>query len=72
VCVGHRFAMIEATVILAQLLKRYQFSWVEGQSLEPILSLVWTTKKPMRFNVSPIDHQQKTEESPIARSIASE
>lgn len=72
VCVGHRFAMIEATVILAQLLKRYQFSWVEGQNLEPILSLVWTTKKPMRFNVSPIDHQQKTEESPIARSVASE
>lgn len=54
VCVGHRFAMIEATVIMAQLLKRYRFSWVEGQALQPVLSLVWTTKQPMQFKVEPI------------------
>ncbi|MFT5594733.1 MAG: putative RND superfamily exporter protein/cytochrome P450 [Oceanicoccus sp.] len=56
VCVGHRFAMIEATVIMAQLLRTYRFSWVEGQTVKPILSLVWTTKQPMRFKVERINH----------------
>ena len=56
VCVGHRFTMIEATVILAQLLRAYRFSWTEGQTVKPVLSLVWTTKQSMRFNVEPIDH----------------
>ncbi|MFT4908525.1 MAG: putative RND superfamily exporter protein/cytochrome P450 [Oleispira sp.] len=53
-CVGHRFSMIEATVILSQLLRHYRFSWAENQTVEPILSLVWTTKKSMRFNVEAI------------------
>jgi len=58
VCVGHRFAMIEATVIMAQLLKHYRFSWVEGQTLEPVLSLVWTTKQPMKFKADAIERVQ--------------
>jgi hypothetical protein len=48
--------MIEATVILAQLLRAYRFSWTEGQTVKPVLSLVWKTKQSMRFNVEPIDH----------------
>jgi predicted RND superfamily exporter protein/cytochrome P450 len=54
VCVGHKFTMIEATVILAQLLRAYRFSWTEGQTVKPVLSLVWTTKESMRFTVEPI------------------
>lgn len=58
ICVGHRFSMIEATVILAQLLRAYRFSWVEKQTVEPILSLVLTTKNAMRFNVEAIGPTQ--------------
>jgi len=54
ICVGHRFTMIEAAVIIGQLLRSYRFIWPEGQKVEPILSLVWTTKKSMRFKVEPI------------------
>ena len=57
ICVGHRFSMIEATVILSQLLRHYKFTWAENQTVEPILSLVWTTKKSMRFNVEAINTQ---------------
>jgi len=57
ICVGHRFTMIEATVILGQLLRSYRFSWPEGQSVEPILSLVWTTKKSMNFIIKPITNK---------------
>ena len=53
-CVGHRFSMLEAAVILGQLLRRYRFTWSEGQKIEPILSLVWTTKSSMRFKVEAI------------------
>jgi predicted RND superfamily exporter protein/cytochrome P450 len=54
-CVGHRFSMIEATVIFSQLLRHYRFSWAENQTVEPILSLVWTTKNSMRFNVEAVN-----------------
>jgi cytochrome P450 len=32
-CVGHRFSMIEATVIFSQLLRHYRFSWVGNQTM---------------------------------------
>jgi len=57
ICVGHRFTMIEATVILGQLLRSYRFNWPEGQTFEPILSLVWTTKKSMNFIIEPITNK---------------
>ena len=59
ICVGHRFTMIEATVILAQLLRAYRFSWPENQTVEPILSLVWTTKQSLRFNVETISSENR-------------
>lgn len=59
ICVGHRFTMIEATVILAQLLRAYRFSWPEDQTVEPILSLVWTTKQSLRFNVETISSENR-------------
>ena len=59
ICVGHRFTMIEATVILAQLLRVYHFSWPEKQSVEPILSLVWTTKQSLRFSVEKISSENR-------------
>jgi hypothetical protein len=51
--------MIEATVILAQLLRVYHFSWPEKQSVEPILSLVWTTKQSLRFSVEKISSENR-------------
>ncbi len=54
ICVGHRFTMIEAAVIIGQLVRNYRFTWPEGQKVEPILALVWTTKQSMRFKIEPI------------------
>ena len=51
ICVGHRFTMIEAAVIIGQLLRSYRFSWPEGQKVEPALSLVLTTKSALQFKV---------------------
>jgi cytochrome P450 len=58
ICVGHRFSMIEATVIIAQLIRAYRFTWPEGQNVEAILSLVWTTKQSLKFNIEPIAQPQ--------------
>lgn len=65
ICVGHRFSMIEATVIIAQLIRAYRFTWPEGQNVEAILSLVWTTKQSLKFNIEPIVQPQRGKASKV-------
>lgn len=53
-CIGHRFTMLEAGIVLAQLIRNYRFEWIPGQDMRPVLRLVWTTHNGIRFKITPL------------------
>ncbi len=55
VCIGNSFAMMEAKLILATIAKRYHFSPVADQKLEPQAQITLSNKGGMRVKVSARD-----------------
>jgi len=53
-CIGHRFTMLEAGIVLAQLIRNYRFEWIPGQDMRPVLRLVWSTRNGIRLKVTPV------------------
>jgi len=51
VCVGANFATIEATLILAALLNRFDFSLLPGQSVKPVARLTTRPEKQIMMRV---------------------
>jgi len=51
VCVGAGFAMMEATLLLAALARRFRFELVPGQDLEPLFSVTLRPKQGMKMVV---------------------
>jgi len=52
ICIGNAFAMIEATAILATLLRRARFAPVEGHEPEPIARVTLLPRGGMPLKVS--------------------
>ena len=52
VCVGANFATIEATMIIARLIRRYDFSIEAGQSIEPVARLTTRPKEQIIVRAS--------------------
>ena len=54
ICVGHQFSMVEATVVIAQLVRHYHFELLPGQKIRPFLQLVWTMKDNLNVKATPL------------------
>lgn len=52
-CVGHRFTMLEAAILIVQLLREYRFGYIAGQNVEPFLRTSLSTKNGIRLTVTP-------------------
>lgn len=52
-CIGHRFTMLEAAILIVQLLREYRFSYIPGQNVDPFLRTTWSTKNGIRLQVTP-------------------
>ena len=51
-CLGDRFALLEAKLILAMILREYQFELVSKRSLEVVPSLTTQPKHPIRIRLN--------------------
>lgn len=52
-CIGHRFTVLEACILVVQLIRKYRFEYISGQNVEPFLRTTWSTKNGIRLSVSP-------------------
>lgn len=53
VCIGHRFTMMEAMIVIGQFVRQYHFELEPGQNLKPFLKLVWGVKAGMKMRAVP-------------------
>lgn len=51
-CVGNRFTMMEAAMLVVPLLRQFDFELIPGQNLQPFLRTSWSTRSGIRFKVS--------------------
>lgn len=50
-CVGNRFTMMEAAMLLVPLLRTFEFELIEGQNVKPFLRTAWSTRSGIKFQV---------------------
>ncbi|MCY4326981.1 MAG: cytochrome P450, partial [Rhodobacteraceae bacterium] len=53
-CIGSGFAMQEAIILLAALIRDLHFMLAPGQQPEPVMVLTLRPRKGIRFNVAPL------------------
>lgn len=51
ICVGATFAMVEATIVLAMLLRAFQLKLAPGQSIVPVGPLTLRPRDGMKMSV---------------------
>lgn len=64
-CIGHRFTMLEAGIVLAQLIRHYRFEWIQGQDMRPVLRLVWSTRNGIRLKTTPLAQTASTTDADL-------
>lgn len=52
-CIGHRFTMLEAAILVVQLIRHFEFGYIAGQNVRPFLRSTWSTKNGIRLTVTP-------------------
>lgn len=50
-CVGNRFTMMEAAMLVVPLLRTFDFTLVPGQNVQPFLRTSWSTRQGIQFRV---------------------
>ena len=54
-CVGNRFTMMEAAMLVVPLLRQFDFELIPDQNVQPFLRTSWSTRNGIRFKV----HQKR-------------
>ncbi|XP_072046328.1 cholesterol 24-hydroxylase-like [Amphiura filiformis] len=54
VCIGQQFALIEARVILSKLLRKFEFKWVPGQSMDLVEDITIKPKDGCKCYISAV------------------
>lgn len=50
-CVGNRFTMMEAAMLVVPLLRQFDFELIPDQNVQPFLRTSWSTRNGIRFKV---------------------
>jgi cytochrome P450 len=51
ICIGHRFTVLEAAILVATLIRRYSFRYIAGQNVQPVLKTSWVSPSGIRLAV---------------------